>query len=51
MKLIEINKMLAESQLMALRAQMNPHFVFNCLNSIQECIVTAEIWRSQQIPE
>jgi len=32
--------MLAESQLMALRAQMNPHFIFNCLNSIQECIVT-----------
>ncbi|MCE7059858.1 histidine kinase [Dyadobacter sp. CY343] len=40
MMLLEINKMLAESQLMALRAQMNPHFVFNCLNSIQECIVT-----------
>jgi len=40
LKLLEINKMLAESQLMALRAQMNPHFVFNCLNSIQECIVT-----------
>lgn len=39
-ELMEINKMLAESQLMALRAQMNPHFVFNCLNSIQECIVT-----------
>ncbi len=39
-KLLEINTMLAESQLMALRAQMNPHFVFNCLNSIQECIVT-----------
>jgi len=39
-QLLEINKMLAESQLMALRAQMNPHFVFNCLNSIQECIVT-----------
>lgn len=38
--LLETNKMLAESQLMALRAQMNPHFVFNCLNSIQECIVT-----------
>ncbi|MDQ6480738.1 histidine kinase [Dyadobacter sp. LHD-138] len=38
--LLEINKMLAESQLKALRAQMNPHFVFNCLNSIQECIVT-----------
>ena len=39
-KLLEINRQLAESQLMALRAQMNPHFVFNCLNSIQECIVT-----------
>jgi LytS/YehU family sensor histidine kinase len=39
-KLMEIQKLLAETQLMALRAQMNPHFVFNCLNSIQECIVT-----------
>jgi len=38
--LLRISKMLAESQLMALRAQMNPHFIFNCLNSIQECIVT-----------
>ena len=40
LQLLEIKKLLAESQLMALRAQMNPHFVFNCLNSIQECIVT-----------
>jgi ligand-binding sensor domain-containing protein/putative methionine-R-sulfoxide reductase with GAF domain len=39
-KYLEIQKLLAETQLMALRAQMNPHFVFNCLNSIQECIVT-----------
>lgn len=39
-KLLEISKLLAESQLMALRAQMNPHFVFNCLNSIQEFILT-----------
>lgn len=41
-QLLDIQKRLAESQLMALRAQMNPHFVFNCLNSIQECIVTAK---------
>ncbi|HYE56310.1 MAG TPA: histidine kinase [Chitinophagaceae bacterium] len=40
LQLLDIKKLLAESQLMALRAQMNPHFVFNCLNSIQECIVT-----------
>jgi ligand-binding sensor domain-containing protein/putative methionine-R-sulfoxide reductase with GAF domain len=39
-QLLQIKKLLAESQLMALRAQMNPHFVFNCLNSIQECIIT-----------
>lgn len=31
-----INRML---QLKALRTQMNPHFVFNCMNSIQECIL------------
>ena len=39
LKLMEMNTLFAESQLKALRAQMNPHFVFNCLNSIQECIV------------
>ncbi len=37
--LAQINSLLAESQLVSLRAQMNPHFVFNCLNSIQESIV------------
>jgi LytS/YehU family sensor histidine kinase len=37
--LTRINALLAESQLASLRAQMNPHFVFNCLNSIQESII------------
>jgi ligand-binding sensor domain-containing protein len=38
-KLEELNHMMNESRLMAIRAQMNPHFIFNSLNSIQECIV------------
>jgi ligand-binding sensor domain-containing protein len=35
---IRINKLIAELELKALIAQMNPHFVFNCLTSIQELI-------------
>ncbi|MEO6252204.1 MAG: two-component regulator propeller domain-containing protein [Ferruginibacter sp.] len=29
-----INKIKAESEMKALRAQMNPHFIFNCMNTI-----------------
>lgn len=38
-QLRELNRNLAESQLTALRAQMNPHFLFNCLNSINWYII------------
>lgn len=34
-----IEKQLVESQQTALRSQMNPHFMFNALNSIQEMII------------
>jgi len=35
-----MNQQMAELEGKALRAQMNPHFIFNCLNAIQELIVT-----------
>lgn len=36
----ELELLLVNSKLVALRAQMNPHFIFNALNSIQEYILT-----------
>lgn len=38
-----VNQMIAELETKALRAQMNPHFIFNSLNAIQECIITEQI--------
>ncbi len=35
----QVEKEMNELQRAALRAQMNPHFIFNCLNSIQNFIV------------
>lgn len=38
----EFRKKLAESEMQALRAQMNPHFIFNSLNSINSYILKNE---------
>ena len=38
----KVKQELAASQLTALKVQMNPHFIFNSLNSIQEYIVVNE---------
>ena len=38
-ELIKLTRDLATYQLTALRAQMNPHFIFNALNSIQQFIL------------
>ena len=34
----ELKQKVAETEMMALRAQMNPHFIFNCINSIDAMI-------------
>lgn len=36
---IEMEKIKAELQTQVLRSQMNPHFIFNCLNSIENFIM------------
>ena len=41
-KRAELNKKISELKLQALRAQMNPHFVFNTINSIQYFISSNE---------
>jgi LytS/YehU family sensor histidine kinase len=42
-EVFKLNKDLATSQLTALRAQMNPHFIFNALNSVQQYILTGDV--------
>jgi two-component sensor histidine kinase len=39
---------IAETELKALRAQMNPHFIFNSLNSIQKYILKNEHFEASQ---
>ncbi|MFA9389809.1 MAG: histidine kinase [Prolixibacteraceae bacterium] len=38
LKKSEMNKKMRELELTAIRAQMNPHFMYNCLNSIQNLV-------------
>ncbi len=38
----QVNEKLSEARLEALRSQMNPHFIFNCLNSIENLIQNDE---------
>jgi hypothetical protein len=43
LELLQMQNRLAEEKLTALRSQMNPHFIFNCLNSIQQFILNGQV--------
>jgi len=38
----DLDRLLAQTEMKALHSQMNPHFIFNCLNSIREMILNHE---------
>src|ERR1019366_8879121 len=40
---LKANQQRAELEQKQLRAQMNPHFIFNCLNSIQHFVVANDV--------
>jgi ligand-binding sensor domain-containing protein len=42
----EFQRKLADVQMSALRAQMNPHFIFNCLNSIENFVIKNDTLRA-----
>ncbi len=42
-EMYSISEQLSKAKLEALRSQMNPHFIFNSLNAIQECILTNNV--------
>jgi ligand-binding sensor domain-containing protein len=44
----ELTRRMTETEHMALQAQMNPHFIFNCLNSIQQYIFDQDTFNANK---
>ncbi|MBK7434176.1 MAG: histidine kinase [Chitinophagaceae bacterium] len=49
--MMELNVKMAESKFLNLRLQMNPHFLFNSLSSIQHLIVSQQTTRAYKYPD
>jgi LytS/YehU family sensor histidine kinase len=45
-KAADLKHQIAETEMMALRSQMNPHFIFNCINSIDAMIQSNDKYRA-----
>ncbi|MBV8254712.1 MAG: histidine kinase [Chitinophaga sp.] len=43
-----LRQQLAQMKLVSLKSQINPHFVFNCLNGIHSAVVTGENTRAKE---
>ncbi|KAA2244952.1 GAF domain-containing protein [Chitinophaga agrisoli] len=44
----QLHRQLAEFRLVTLKSQMNPHFLFNCLNGIYNCMLTCQLEKAQE---
>lgn len=42
LKEIELNRQISDMKLVALRSQMNPHFIFNCINTAQNFVLDSD---------
>ncbi len=47
-EVLQLHRQLAEFRLVTLKSQMNPHFLFNCLNGIYNCMLTCQLEKAQE---